>query len=124
MGGLSVLITLMNRWILYHFLPYYLSIIIAYISGMIVAFILFKIFVFKSKASGKTSKEIFYFILVNLIAVIQTLFFSLFFANFLFPKINFTYYPYDIAHFIGTCVPIISSFILHQRFTFKKDNSE
>ncbi|MDR2352713.1 MAG: GtrA family protein, partial [Deltaproteobacteria bacterium] len=117
-GGIAAFVNLISRWILFHFLPYTVSITIAYILGMLTAFIIFKFFVFDSGQSGKTKKEVLFFILVNIFALIQTLIISVFLAEILFPYIDFKFYPYDIAHIIGVAIPVLSSYLLHKKFTF------
>ncbi|MDR2457770.1 MAG: GtrA family protein [Clostridiales Family XIII bacterium] len=122
-GGLAALVNLVSRWVLYHFLNYAVSVTIAYLLGMLTAFITFKYFVFNSGKSGKTRNEIIWFIVVNIMALAQTLVISVFLAEYLFPRINFEFYPYDIAHIIGVAVPIISSYLLHKELTFKMDDN-
>jgi putative flippase GtrA len=122
-GGTAALVNLVSRWIFSHYLYYSISIILAYILGLITAFVSFKFFVFESGKSGKTKNEIIFFVAVNIIAMIQTLVISLFLADILFPYLNFTFHPYDIAHVIGVMIPVISSYILHNKFTFQNKSS-
>ncbi|MDR2437059.1 MAG: GtrA family protein [Endomicrobium sp.] len=120
-GFLAAMVNIVSRWILFHYLPYVLSITIAYILGMLTAFILFKIFVFDAKQSGRTLRESLIFVIVNLLALAQTIVISVLLVDYLFPYINFTFYPYDVAHIIGTGIPVITSFFLHKYWTFKKN---
>jgi putative flippase GtrA len=119
-GCLAAGVNISTRWILFHFLNYVISISIAYILGMFTAFLLFKVFVFDAKKSGKTLRESVIFVIVNLLALLQTIFISVVLAEYLFPYLTFDFYPYDVAHIIGTAVPIITSFFLHNFWTFKK----
>ncbi|MDR2352054.1 MAG: GtrA family protein [Deltaproteobacteria bacterium] len=118
-GCPAFVVNILSRWILFHFIPYVLSIIIAYLLGFIVAFISFKYFVFKQSNSGRTLREIALFLFVNVISLTQTVIISSALAYYFFPFINFTFYPYDISHFLGICSTVITSYFLHKNLTFK-----
>lgn len=118
-GGLAAGVNFLSRILLNNFFSFLISIIIAYIIGMIVAFFLNRIFVFKPRRNN-ISKQFAYFTLINVLAVIQTVIVSLFFADFLFPKINIVSYREEIAHLIGISVPIFTSFLGHKYITFSK----
>lgn len=94
---------------------------LAFLAGMLTAFLLFKFFVFHAWHSSKTTKEVLYFILINILALIQTLGVSIGLADYLFPWLDYTWHASDIAHIIGVLVPIFTSFVGHKYFTFAKD---
>jgi putative flippase GtrA len=86
---------------------------------MVTAFVLNKFFVFKKKDSKRTPRQFFIFVLVNLVAVVQTLLFSLLFRNVVFPAVGFTFFPDEVAHLIGVGLPVFTSFLGHKYFSFK-----
>lgn len=62
------------------------------------------------------------FVAVNLFAVIQTYVISLALVEWLFPLLRITWYTYELAHFVGISVPIITSYIGHKYLTFRPEN--
>lgn len=121
-GGIAALINFLSRFFYSTFFSYPVAIIWAYITGMVVAFILFKTVVFKP-AAYSLKKQIFYFTVVNLLAVAQTLIISVLLANKLFPMLEISFYPEALAHACGIAVPAVTSFIGHSMFSFHQHDS-
>ena len=118
-GGIAALVNFLVRLFLSQWLSYSLSIVLAYLCGMVVAFLLYEHEVFaKSKIPLKI--EIMRFVLVTALAILQTLVVSLVLADHFFPSINMTFYPQEIAHIIGMGVPVFTSFLGHKYFTFER----
>jgi putative flippase GtrA len=86
---------------------------------MITAFILAKLFVF-TKNTQSTAKSVFFFTLVNLVAVLQTWGVSVGLAYYVFPSMGLSWHARDIAHLIGVIVPVFTSFIGHKKWSFKQ----
>lgn len=120
-GGIAAGINFVSRIGFNEFMSYRVSIILAYIVGMIVAFTLFKNFVFE-KSGRHYIDEVKDFTIVNILGIIQVWFISVGLAEYFFPYISFSYYPNEIAHFIGLCIPAISSYFGHKHFSFKNNN--
>jgi putative flippase GtrA len=118
-GGFAAVVNFFSRIGINYFFGFTLSVIIAYLIGMITAFILNKILVFKIE-KGNTAKQFWYFTLVNIFAVIQTVTISVFLAKWFFPRIGFMIYSEEIAHFIGISIPVITSFLGHKYISFRK----
>ena len=95
------------------------AVILAYLTGMITAFVLSKLFVF-DRSIHSTSREFVYFTLVNVLAVIQTYAISIGLAHYLFPQLEFHSYPEAVAHAIGVAFPVFTSYFGHKYFTFKE----
>ncbi|MFV0542919.1 MAG: GtrA family protein [Marinicella pacifica] len=117
-GGLAALVNFASRFLYSTVFSYPVAIVCAYLTGMVVAFILFKTCVFEP-SSQSVKKQLMYFTIVNVLAIAQTLIISLLLANTVFPILNITFYPEAIAHACGIAVPAITSFIGHSLFSFK-----
>ena len=119
-GGLAALINIGSRWLLSLVVPYVIAIVIAFCLGLLSGFILFKYFVFKSAGSNRARQETFWYLLINLLALAQTLIVSVFLADYFFPWVGMTFRPRDIAHVIGVGIPVIASYLGHKYLTFRK----
>lgn len=120
-GGMAALINMGGRWLLNNYIPYEIAIILAFFMGMTTAFLMFKFLVFHAQGSNRTMRETWRFVLINTVALVQTLIISVGLADYLFMWIGFTWHARDIAHIIGVIVPIFTSFLGHKHFTFTKD---
>ena len=117
-GGFAAVVNFGSRFLYNEYMSFGNAVIVAYITGMLTAFVLSKLFVFE-QSMHSIKKEFFYFILVNLVAIIQTYVISIGLAEYFFPSINFTVYPEAIAHAIGVMFPVFTSFIGHKHLSFK-----
>ncbi len=117
-GGFAALVNFGSRFFYNEFFSFGNAVILAYITGMITAFVLTKLFVFE-KSAHSAKKEFFYFTLVNVVAIIQTYIISVGFAEYLFPMMGFEFYPEAVAHAIGVIVPVFTSFFGHKYFSFR-----
>jgi putative flippase GtrA len=102
-----------NRWM--DFSP---AVIFAYITGMITAFILAKIFVFKASTQSM-GRSAFFFTLVNIFAVAQTWVISMGLAYYLLPWCGIVYLEKEIAHGVGVLVPAFTSYLGHKYWSFR-----
>jgi putative flippase GtrA len=117
-GGFAAVVNWVSRMVYNIWMPYSAAIVVAYVTGMITAFILAKLFVFKSSTQS-TSRSIFFFTLVNLVAVLQTWAVSVGLAYYIFPRMGMIWHDRDIAHLIGVMIPVFTSYIGHKRWSFK-----
>ncbi|TRO82714.1 GtrA family protein [Desulfuromonas acetexigens] len=117
-GGVAAIVNFGSR-ILYNFwIDFPLAIIFAYISGMVTAFVLAKIFVFRASQQALHRSAVF-FIIVNLFAVLQTWLISMGMAYYALPSLGVTAYVREIAHACGVVVPVFTSYIGHKRWSFR-----
>jgi len=118
-GGIAALVNFLSRIAFNVFLGYATSIVLAYLVGMVTAFLLNRHAVFAP--SGKAmSVEAVWFTLVNVLAVAQTLVISLLLANVVFPELGIVTYHKALAHAIGIAVPVVTSYFGHRYWTFGK----
>ena len=119
-------------------LPFGVSVVFAYFTGMIVGFVLSKIFVFKSQENANIWREMIKFTIVSMIAMLVTLAGSLVALavfNWYF-KLNPEHHRWmaqtiaDIfgsriinrelaSHLGGTCGGFVANFFGHKQFTFR-----
>lgn len=118
-SGFAALVNIGSRIAFNHWLPYSAAIVVAYICGMVTAFTLNRLFVFR-EAVNPLHYQAFWFTMVNLAAVVQTLIVSLLLARLLFPAIGFHWHSDTVAHACGVAAPLITSFIGHKHLTFRK----
>ncbi len=118
-GGFAALVNLVSRYLLTPLIGFEVSVVVAYLLGMAVAFILFRTLVF-GRSGASVATESYRFVIVNLVALMLVWAISVTLADFIFPAIELGWHCQDIAHFIGTCVPAISSYIGHSMYTFRE----
>ncbi len=117
-GATAAAVNFGSRIVYNQWLDFSSAVVLAYITGMVTAFILAKIFVFKDSAQAMHRSAIF-FILVNLFAVAQTWAISMLLAYYLLPAMGIETFAPEIAHAAGVAVPVFTSYIGHKRWSFK-----
>lgn len=114
-GSFAAFMNFTSR-ILFNFVfDYNVSIILAFFVGLFTAYVLFKHFVFTEISNPKHS--LVKFVLVNVIAVLQTYFVSVYLNMFL--ESYAIPFSKEIAHFVGISVPVISSYFGHKYYSFR-----
>ena len=117
-GGIAAAVNFLSRIALSNWMPYAAAIVVAYVFGMITAFVLNRAFVFTA-ANNKLRHQAMRFVVVNLAAVLQTLLISLLLAEIVFPLAGFTSHGETVAHAIGIVVPVFTSYLGHKHWTFR-----
>lgn len=117
-GGIAATVNFGSRIIYSNWLDFSAAIILAYITGMVTAFILAKLFVFKS-SKRKLHQAALYFVIVNLVAIAQTWAISMGLYYYVFPMFGVGEYSEDISHGVGVLFPVFTSFIGHKKLSFK-----
>jgi putative flippase GtrA len=117
-GGIAALVNFGSRIVLNNWMNYVPSIVVAYVVGMITAFLLNRIFVFSAPTNSLRS-QIWRFTLVNVAAVVQTVMISVVLADYLLPILGVMTNRKIIAHGIGVLVPAVSSYVGHKYFSFQ-----
>ena len=116
-GGTAALVNILSRIAFNWFMPYEVAIVVAYLCGMTMAYLLNKRFVFTSSGRGVAS-EYTRFALVNLAAVAQVWIVSVGLARLVFPAISFIWHAETVAHVIGVMIPVFTSYMGHKHFSF------
>lgn len=117
-GTLAAAVNIGSRVLLSMAMPFEVAVVIAYLFGMVTAYILARRFVF-AQSGQSVGSEFVRFALVNLVSLVQVWLVSVGLANWLFPLIQFTWNAEFVAHTIGVMSPIVTSYFGHKLFTFK-----
>ncbi|MCY1224127.1 GtrA-like protein [compost metagenome] len=117
-GGLAAAINWTSRILYNLWMPYSYAIVVAYLTGMVTAFVLAKMFVFTTSTQS-TGRSALIFMLVNVAAIIQTWIVSVALAYYVLPALGVTWHDKEIAHMFGVAVPVFTSYIGHKRFSFR-----
>lgn len=117
-GGTAAVVNFGSRIIYSQWVGFSTAVILAYITGMITAFVLAKLFVFKeSEQSVQRSAVI--FVLVNIVAALQTWLISMGLAFYVLPALGVQAFIDEIAHAVGVAVPVFTSYLGHKRWSFR-----
>lgn len=117
-GGLAALVNYGSRFVYSVWVPFSTAVILAYLTGMVTAFLLARAFVFTegaSSAAGSAAR----FTAVNLLAVAQTWLVSVLLARYGLPAVGVDRHVEAIAHAVGVVVPVFTSYLGHKHWTFR-----
>ena len=117
-GGVAAGANYSSRFWFSQRFDYSSAIVMAYGVGMLTAFVLMRRYVFDAHGRDLLP-QIFKFVLVNVLAVLQTLAVSLLLARWLLPALGVNWQAEALAHAVGVAVPVFTSYILHRRATFR-----
>lgn len=117
LGGCAAGVNWLSRFAWGLFLPFSAAVPLAYVTGMVVAFVLFRNFVFP-KVQTRMRTQIRNFVLVNMIGFSLTWGLSVLLVTYLFPTIGFHLFPEAIGHAIAIAAPTVTSWYGHKHFTF------
>ena len=118
-GGVAAIVNILSRWGLSSLMSFQVAVVIAYLIGMATAFVLTRAFVFGG-SDRRVRSEVARFVLVNIAALLQVWIVSVGLADFVFPRIGWTWHPELVAHVIGVLSPVVDSHLGHKHFTFEK----
>jgi putative flippase GtrA len=117
-GGIAATVNFLSRIFYNQYYSFSTAVIFAYLTGMITAFILAKLFVFKtSTQSVKRSALI--FAMVNVLAATQTWLISMGLNFYILPAVGIDKYASEISSAIGIAFPVFTSYLGHKRWSFK-----
>ncbi|RUR11158.1 GtrA family protein [Legionella sp. km772] len=117
-GSIAGIVNFSFRIIVNQWVSFSTAICLAYLVGMMTAFILSKAFVFR-KTEHPLHRMFFTYTIINLFGLAQTLAISLIFAHYILPALGVYNYVDDLAHAIGLIAPIYVSYLGHKNYTFR-----
>lgn len=119
LGGLAAGVNWGSRFAWNQIMPFAAAVIVAYVTGMVTAFILFRVFVFP-ESQAPLARQIRNFVLVNMVGASLTWLLSIWLVEHLFPSIGFRFYPEAVGHALAIAAPTITSWFGHRYLTFAK----
>jgi putative flippase GtrA len=119
LGGLSAGVNWTSRHAYSQVMPFSQAVIAAYLTGMAVAFVLFRLFVFP-KGSRPISRQVSWFVMVNLVGMAQVWVVSMLLVTIVFPAIGFTWHAEGIGHGLAMATPVATSFLGHKYLTYRR----
>lgn len=117
-GGIAAAVNFGSRILYNQWLDFSASVILAYITGMITAFLLARVFVFPG-GTQSVQRSIGFFVMVNGVAILQTWAVSMGLAYYLLPAMGVTSFVPEIAHAVGVAVPVFTSYLGHKHWSFR-----
>lgn len=117
-GGIAAAVNFGSRILYSVWLDFSSAVILAYMTGMVTAFLLAKVFVFKDSQQS-VHKSALYFGLVNLVAIAQTWAISMALAYYALPGLGITSFTKEIAHAVGVAFPVFTSYLGHKHWSFR-----
>ena len=117
-GGIAAIVNFISRILYNQYTSFSTAVIFAYITGMVTAFILVRIFVFK-KTNQSIKRSVILFTLVNVFAAAQTWLISMGLNLYTLPSLGVQRYAPEIASAIGIAFPVLTSYVGHKYWSFK-----
>jgi putative flippase GtrA len=117
LGAIAASVNWSSRFAWSLFAPFEVAVLLAYLTGMVVAFVLFRWLVF-SGSENTFSRQVRNFVLVNIAGLMLTLMVAWLLARLVFPAVNFGFHPDAVAHAVAIVAPVLTSWFGHKRFTF------
>lgn len=117
-GGIAAAANFGSRLLYNQWLDFSTAVILAYLTGMVTAFILARMFVFRD-SQQTLHRSVLFFCLVNLVAVAQTWLISMGLAYYALPALGITRFAKELAHAVGIVVPVFTSYLGHKHLSFR-----
>jgi len=117
-GGTAAAVNFGSRIVYNGWMSFSAAVVLAYITGMITAFVLAKCFVF-TESRQSLARAAGFFVLVNGVAVAQTWAISMALAYYVLPALGVQHFAKEIAHGVGVIVPVFTSYLGHKRWSFR-----
>lgn len=118
-GGFAAAVNIGARLLFSIFVSFEIAVILAFPVALTFAFVLNRHYVFHAPKDN-ISTQYARFFLVNLIGLAQILVVSILLARIFFPLIGFVWNAETIAHIVGVLSPVVTSYVLHNQYTFAK----
>lgn len=117
-GGFAAAVNVGSRVLYSKSMGFSTAVVLAYLTGMVTAFVLARLFVFRASTQTWWRSALF-FVVVNALAVLQTWGISMLMRQWLLPAVGVTQFVDLIAHGCGVVVPVFTSYLGHKRWSFR-----
>lgn len=118
-GGVAAAMNFLSRIILNFWFNFSISIGIAYLIGMVTAYILKRKYVFIG-TNRPIIISIVFFILINIISVVQIWAVSMIIILYILPYFEIVNMSYEIAHAFGILSTVFTTYFGHKYLSFKQ----
>jgi putative flippase GtrA len=118
-GGIAALINVIARILFSQVLSYGVAIVLAYLCGMVVAFLLNRYVVFSSASSGAVGRQSLRFAIVNAVSLVQVWIIGEGLVRVVMPQAGWHWHPQTTAHCIAVATPALVSYFAHKYFSFR-----
>lgn len=118
-GGTAAAAQWLSRFAFGAVMPYAAAVACAYGVGMVVAFLLNRRFVFPA-AGPDLRRQFLRFVAVNALAFVLVWAVAMVIGDILLPRYMDKAVAHAVGHGIGIMSPVVLSYVLHKRFTFKQ----
>lgn len=118
-GGTAAAVNFGSRILYNTWMSFSASIVLAYLTGMVTAFVLARMFVFQGSTQS-VGRSAGFFVLVNIVAIAQTWVISLLLLNLVLPWLGVSRLAPELAHGVGVVVPVFTSYLGHKRWSFRE----
>jgi putative flippase GtrA len=118
LGGCAAGVNWGSRFVWNLIMPFPEAVAAAYLTGMALAFVLFRYFVFPGAVTS-IHLQIRNFVIVNIIGFVLTWSLSIALVDWLFPRISFTFHAQAVGHALAIGAPVVTSWFGHRHFTFR-----
>jgi putative flippase GtrA len=120
-GGVAALANFGSRFLFSVYMSFEYAVTAAFFVGLATGFLLARKFVFHNSANS-LGMEILYYLVVNLLALVQTWLLSVYLAAELVPVMGLQIGQAS-AHMAGIMLPTLTSYLGHKYFTFREHDS-
>ena len=117
-GGIAAVINWASRFLWNLMMPFGAAVVVAYASGMAVAFLLYRHYVFPASTQPVPAQAM-NFVLVNIVGMGATLATAQLLLHIVFPTIGMRVAVPAISHGIAVFVPAITGWLGHKYLTFR-----
>lgn len=117
-GGIAAAVNWLSRFGWSLVLPFSAAVLTAYATGMVVAFLLFRRFVFDA-GEGALAPQARRFVLVNLLGMAATWALANLLVLWWLPAIGWRWHVEAIGHAIAIVAPVVTSWFGHRLLTFR-----
>jgi len=117
-GGIAATVNFLARIFYNQYCSFSTAVLFAYLTGMITAFILAKLFVFKNSTQSIKHSAII-FTLVNILGAAQTCLVSMGLNYYALPMLGVEQSVPEISSAIGIAFPVFTSYLGHKYWSFK-----
>ena len=117
-GGIAAAVNWDSRFAWSTVMPFSLAVLAAYVTGMVVAFVLFREFVFERASTG-TSAQVRNFVIVNIVGMAATWALANLLVYWALPAAGVTDHVEAIGHGIAIFAPVVTSWFGHRFLTFR-----